>query len=146
MGRTKLKPMKVYTPGSKPDLMSPPGKSPKSKGRPKKVTVRSTLRGKYKGRYDVSKIVEAMEEVKQGRMTERKAAIEYGIPRSTLKDRLAERVQGGKAGRPTVLSEEEELILEERLVLLGQWGFPLTPRCLRDTIKAYLDGQGKTTR
>jgi len=148
MGRKKPAPRKVYTPGSKASLpQKSPGKSPKAKaGRPKKITVRCAKRGKYKSRYDEGKLSEALEEVKAGRMSERQAAKEYSVPRSTLKDRLAERVQNEKAGRPTVLSTEEELILVERLILLGEWGFPLTTRCLRHTIQAYLDHQGRTTR
>ena len=142
MGRKKPA-RKVHTPGSRP---SETGKSPKAKGRPKKVAVPCSKRGKYRASYDYSKLTEAMEEVKEGRMSERQAAKEFNVPRSTLKDRLAERIKEEKAGRPTVLSVEEELILVERLILHGEWGFPLTPLCLRHTIQDYLDRQGRTTR
>lgn len=149
MGRTgkKLAPKKVYTPGSKPDLLkSPAGKSPKPKGRPKKVPVPSTERGKYKARYDEDKLAEALEQVKGGNMSERTAAKEFGVPRSTLKDRLAARVNSDKAGRPTVLSTTEEEILVQRLKYFSDWGYPLTASCLRRIIKAYLDHQGRTSR
>ena len=57
-------------------------------------------RGKYRASYDYSKLTEAMEEVKEGRMSERQAAKEFNVPRSTLKDRLAEWIKDEKAGRP----------------------------------------------
>ena len=58
---------------------------------------------------------------------------------------MAEKVTD-KLGRPTVLSDEEERILVERLIVMGEWGFPLTSHNLRHLIKAYLDRMGKTTR
>jgi hypothetical protein len=51
-----------------------------------------------------------------------------------------------KSGRPTVLSEMEEQYLVERLIVLGDWGFPVSRRDLRTLIKDYLDGLGRTTR
>ncbi len=36
--------------------------------------------------------------------------------------------------------------MAQRLILMGEWGFPLTSRNLCYLIKAYLDGQGRTTR
>ncbi len=50
------------------------------------------------------------------------------------------------AGQPTVLSEDEELLIVERLVMQGEWGFPLTTTDLQNIIKDYLDSQGRTTR
>jgi hypothetical protein len=44
------------------------------------------------------------------------------------------------------LSAEEEEIIVERLMLLGEWGFPLTTHDLKQVIKAYLDACGRTTR
>jgi hypothetical protein len=49
------------------------------------------------------------------------------------------------AGQLTVLSKDEELLIVERLVLQGEWGFPLTTTDLRNIIKNYLDSQGRTT-
>jgi hypothetical protein len=44
------------------------------------------------------------------------------------------------------LSTEEEEMIVERLVLLGEWGFPMTTKDLCLLVKAYLDSLGKTTR
>ncbi len=49
-------------------------------------------------------------------------------------------------GSPTELSTEEEEMIMERLVLLGEWGFRMTTKDLCLLVKAYLDSLGKTTR
>jgi hypothetical protein len=67
------------------------------------------------------------------------------VPRTTLHDRLYDKVSD-KLGRPTVLTEEEETIIVERLMVLGEWGYPLTAMDLRLLVKSYLDGAGKTSR
>ena len=46
------------------------------------------------------------------------AAREYGVPKSTLENSV-KGISTGKLGRPKVLSQEEEDILVERLMLLG---------------------------
>jgi Holliday junction resolvase RusA-like endonuclease len=40
----------------------------------------------------------------------------------------------------------EETILVERLLVLGEWGFPLTRRDVCNLVKIYLDGLGRTSR
>jgi hypothetical protein len=47
-------------------------------------------------------------------------------------------------GRPTVLSEEEENIIVQRLLVMGMWGFPLTSLDVRFLVKSYLDDIGRT--
>jgi hypothetical protein len=49
-------------------------------------------------------------------------------------------------GHPTELSKEEEAIIVERLVILGEWDFPLNDRDLSHLVKSYLDGLEKNTR
>ena len=60
---------------------------------------------------------------------------EYNVPRSALHDRVKGNVED-TLGRPTVLSSDEEALFEERLLLSGEWGFPLTWKQLRHLIKA----------
>ena len=89
MGRKKPA-RKVRTPGSRP---SETGKSPKAKGRPKKVAVPCSKRGKYQASYDNSKLTEAMEEVKEGRMSERQSvSSSYVSPCSILELRRLARL------------------------------------------------------
>jgi hypothetical protein len=79
-------------------------------------------------------------------MSERAAAQAYGIPRSTLKDRRAKRVTRETAGRPTVLSKDEELFIVEGMQIQASWGFHLTSKELCIVIIGYLDSLGRTTR
>jgi hypothetical protein len=139
MPAKKFKAKVVMTPGSV-NLKSP------GKGRPKKPAIKSTQRGKYKANYSDAQLRDALLEVRNGTMSERAASKAYGIPRSTLKDRIGERVERQTAGRPPVLTEDEENLIVERLVMQGEWGFPLTSLDLRNVIKDYLDSQGRTTR
>jgi hypothetical protein len=76
------------------------------------------------------------------RSSVREAALEYGVKRSTLHDIIRRKV-AEEVGRPTVLDNK---ISVERLLLMSEWGFPMTCAELRHLIKAYLDGLRKTTR
>lgn len=49
-------------------------------------------------------------------------------------------------GRPYVLTKEEEDIITQRAILLGEWGYPTLPKDLRVLVKDYLDSQDRRTR
>ncbi|XP_046684451.1 MFS-type transporter clz9-like [Homalodisca vitripennis] len=49
-----------------------------------------------------------------------------------------------KKGGQTVLSEEEEKIIVDRLKTVGEWGYPIDSITLRLLVKEYLDRRGKT--
>jgi hypothetical protein len=97
----------------------------------------------YRGGYSEEDVQAAVQEMKAG-MSARAASERYGIPRSTLLDRCAG-VHSAKQGRPTVLKEEEEAVIVEMLLLLGEWGFPFTSEDLRHFVKSYLDKKGAAT-
>ena len=154
-------PRKVYTPGSQPPDKHGKGKAKaqaqaKAKGglgmspghgRPskkKRSTKGFSRKGNYRHKYSPEMISQALQLVTDKTLTLNAAAKEYGIPKTTLYDRMKFRTE--KVGRPTVLSEDEEAIIVERLVVLSGWGFPLNTNDLKHLIKAYLDGIGKTTR
>jgi hypothetical protein len=42
-------------------------------------------------------------------------------------------------GRPTALSDVEERVLVDLLVLMGEFNYPVTKRNLKDMVKNYLD-------
>jgi predicted ArsR family transcriptional regulator len=75
---------KVLTPGSK---MSP------GQGRPKKAQERSKAGysrvGNNRHNYTQAMFLEAIEAVKGNTMTARQAAREYGVPKSTILDRIS---------------------------------------------------------
>lgn len=154
-----VKPKKVYTPGSGPSASllrsaatrTPAARRPPAKGvspgRPKKLRLNpgTARQGNYRNRYQLEKLDQAIHAVKNRRMTVTEAALHFKVPKSTLHDRIRQRVKE-RLGRPTELSGEEEEIFVERLVMMGIWGFPLSSRDLRSLIKDYLDSVGKTTR
>lgn len=103
------------------------------------------VRPKKMSQYDQSVLDEAVQAVKEGRLSVRAAAEQYGIPKSTLQDRVND-THGKTHGRPTVLSAEEEDYIVNMLKQCGDWGFPLTQVDLQMFVKHYLDKKGVTTR
>lgn len=134
----KIKAVKVATPGS--------GKKAPGRGRPKKVKERcgTSRKGNYRHRYLQETLDKAIEAVKEKRMSLREAALHFKVPRTTLNDRVL--FSKNTLGRPTVLSMKEEKIFVERLMMMGDWGFPLTTKDMCHLIKDYLDSLGRTTR
>jgi len=146
-------PRKVYTPGTQPPEKHGKGKAKAGlglspgRGRPsmkKKSTKGFSRKGNYRHKYTPALIKQALQQVTDKTMSLNAAAKEYGIPKATLHDRMKFRTE--KVGRPTVLTEDEEEIIVERLLVLSGWGFPLNSNDLKFLIKAYLDGTGRTTR
>lgn len=66
------------------------------------------------------------------------------VHRATLFDRL--KGASDKLGRPTELSAEEENIIEERLIMMANWGFPLSSVDLACLIQDYLNSLGRSSR
>jgi transposase-like protein len=132
----KVKARKVFTPGSKPVKSSP------GPGRPRK-----TEKPKRRGRrlqYPQEKVVQAIQAVKQKTMSLGEASKHYGIPKTTIYDRMKSSKEQLQLGRPTELTKDEETIIVQRLKVMGMWGFPLTAHDLRYLIKSYLDSLGRT--
>ncbi|KAM8835159.1 zinc finger protein 346 isoform 1-T1 [Synchiropus picturatus] len=70
-------------------------------------------------------------EVKSGRYTVRKAAIQFGVPKSSLGDRVSGRVAPGRrSGPPRLLSPADEERLVECARYLSEHGFPLNKQQL----------------
>ena len=106
---------------------------------------------------------EALSLIRDG-LSVRKAADQCNVPKSTLADN-----KGGnhkkRVGRPFGLSEteetvfkerillmgtwgfpitKEETVFKERILLMGTWGFPITKQELRYLVKNYLDSRGRS--
>ena len=141
MGKVKAK--KVSTPGSRPV-----GLPVKGRGRPKTITPKkagSSRIGNYRSRYEDDSLQLAISAVKNKEMMLSQAAKHFAVPKTTLYDRLSGKSKP-QLGRPTELTAEEEDIIVDRLLLMGDWGFPLTNRDLQVLIKEYLDIEGRTAR
>ena len=99
----------------------------------------------YRHAYDQGAMAEAITAVKNKEMSIRQAAGFYGVPKSTLQSR-ANDLTTDRLGRPTVLTQVEEKLLVERLILMGEWAFPLTKNDIRHVVKSYLDKTSRITR
>ena len=142
MGKVKGK-KKVSTPGSRPA-----GLPVKGRGRPRTITHKkagSSRVGNYRSKYDDKNLQLAISAVEKKEMKLAEAAKHFGVPKTTLYDRLSGKSKP-QLGRPTELTAEEEEIIVDRLLLMGDWGLPLTNRDLRVLIKEYLNIEGRTSR
>lgn len=86
---------------------------------------------KKKKKWTEEAMERALIEVKSGRCTVRQAAKEFGVPKSSLGDRVSGRVAPGSRSGPAQLitSADEELLVEFSLYM-SKHGFPLTKQQL----------------
>ena len=70
------------------------------------------------------------------------AATKYKIPYSTLASHVKGTVASKKAGKPTLLSREEEEALVEALVYLAECGFGLNLKIFRNFVNTYIQKLG----
>lgn len=79
----------------------------------------------------------ALEELRSKKISLRKAARKYDIAKSTLSDRLLNNHRNAN-GRPTALSKELEESVASRVILLAEWGFPITSEELKTIVHDIL--------
>ncbi|XP_029375064.1 uncharacterized protein LOC115054154 [Echeneis naucrates] len=73
----------------------------------------------------------ALIEVKSGRCTVRQAAKEFGVPKSSLGDRVSGRVTpGSRSGPAQLITSADEQLLVEFSLYMSKHGFPLTKQQL----------------
>ncbi len=88
-------------------------------------------------------MVLAMEAVKAGRFGVNEAARMYGLPSSTVKDRLGGRVvHGTNPGRRPFLTQEEEKFLTDHLVHIAQLGYGKTRRQVLNMVEIVAREKG----
>ena len=88
-------------------------------------------------------MVGAMKAVEEG-MGVNRAAEEFGVPRTTLKDRVAGRVDHGcKSGRTPYLSRDEEEELVDYLVTCSEIGYPKKREDVLGIVRRTLERQVK---
>ena len=87
-------------------------------------------------------IAQAAQMVKSKKLSIRKASIQYGVPQSTISDKLRVK-HPQKPRKPTALSIEEENYLASGLLRCAEWGFPLTVKDLGLVVQSYVSLLGK---
>lgn len=73
----------------------------------------------------------ALEEIKNSRMSERAVALKYNIPRRTLKNHMKSGSAVKRMGRKAIFTEAQEKDLAERIKRFSKIGVPLTPKLIR---------------
>lgn len=91
--------------------------------------------------YSLQTLQKCLDDIESGVLSMRQAAAVYGIPRSTVQNKVHKKHKG-TIGHPTVFSKEEECFAQH-LITLSDFGFPVDELDLRTFIKTYLDKQGK---
>ena len=91
--------------------------------------------------YSKTDVDEALAALASGKLTQRQASAHYGIPRSTLKNKLKGKHYKAHGGQ-TVLSAEEENLVCEYTIAMSAFGFPLDTFDLRSFVKSDLDRRG----
>ena len=84
--------------------------------------------------------------VEAGSMSRKKAALAYGVPRTTLIDKLSGRYSlGSLPGRNTVLTKAEEMKLVDHCKNMAKIGYPLKKEDLLLEVKRVIDNDGRPT-
>ena len=85
-------------------------------------------------------LVLAMDEVKDGKISLRQAAIKYDIPKSTLSDYLTDKVEvGSRPGPPPVLTRDEEKALADWAVEMSRIGYGQTRRQICEIVMKLIE-------
>ena len=85
-----------------------------------------SARGPYKKKYSSATLKSALDTIRQHGVKHGTAAKQFGIPKTTLLDRLKGRVPDeAEAGAPTVLTTSEEQKLCQFIQESSSMGFPL---------------------
>ena len=120
----------------------------RSRGRKRRIRSKSApailcspRHGKRK-QWSEESMVAALEAVRDG-CSVRRAALEHGVPRTTLQDRHVGRVvHGTNPGPQPYLSEAEEVELRDFAIVVGQMGFGKTRRQIKDIAEAVARDKG----
>lgn len=97
--------------------------------------------------YTQKQLEEALDQLRKKNLSVRAAATKYGIPRSTLHDKLSGKRPEGleKRGPEGFLSKNEEKKLVEWCESLAKCGFPLKADNLLNTVQKIVSDDGRET-
>lgn len=95
--------------------------------------------------YSASNLQKALDAIRKQGISQRVAATQYQIPRSTLKNKL-KGVHSKVAGGQTVFSADDEKLFVEHMIVMSNYGFPVDTFDLRMIVKSYADRRGLAIR
>ena len=109
-------------------------------------TYKPDPRGKTYNKYDEEQRNRAIADIKDGlsyKLASKKHEIPVGVLHRWFQKKCnGKTVEVKKQGGQTVLSLQEESLLVDKLLILAEWGYPLTTLDLRLVVKDYLDKKG----
>lgn len=95
--------------------------------------------------YRNENLQKAIRAIKLQKLSIREASERYGVPRSTISDKLRN-IHGKKHGGQAILSELEEAKIAEAIATCAEWGFPFTELDIRKLVQHYFNRKEVTTR
>ena len=93
-----------------------------------------------RGVYDEQKLVDAVREVKSGKMTSIEASKSYKVPGSTIRSHVVKASLKIGAGRHSYLNLEQETYLVELIKSFGPMGVRLTKPILNKIAGEFIEG------
>lgn len=103
--------------------------------------IRKPLGSRQYANYSVEVLIECLQEINCGRMTQRAAAATYKIPRSTIKNKLKGK-HSKSVGRSRFFTNAEETSFEHHLIKLAEYGFPVIESDFRLIVQSFLNKKG----
>jgi hypothetical protein len=89
---------------------------------------------KKRKKWSNTSMVEAMEAVRKGSTSINRAAVTFGVPRTTLKDLSGRVLHGTKPGPQCYLDKKEEALLADHLVEAAQIGYGKTRKEVKSIV------------
>ena len=98
-----------------------------------------------RGLYTHDNLCRAVQAVKDSRMSVPQAAASYGVPRSTISDKILNKTSLDKCtpGPNTVLAHEEEEHLAKWAIQMAKIGYGRTKQELLDTVQTIMNADGR---
>ena len=96
-------------------------------------------------KYTSEALQDAKNAIQEKKMSIRKAAEVFGVPKSTLSDASKSKYKSNKMGRNTTLDTDIENLLVTSMISLASWGFGLELLDLQIIIRDYLIQSGIKT-
>ena len=93
---------------------------------------------KVQPKYSHNDLIKALNAIKHEKLSPIVVANRYGIPSSTICNRVSGRIKGFKRGAKTILSEEEEGFLVHVILIFQQWQQSMTPSSIKAIAKNYM--------
>lgn len=108
---------------------------------------RKYIRKSNRSSYTLEALSNAIDDIKEGRLTFREASAKHGVPFGTLAKKLSGRspLSSIVSGRKTVLPPQSEEELCEFLKVSGKYGFGLSKNELKDLVRDYVTSENIKT-